>query len=296
MKKMIAFIMAAAMLFVCTGLTAFAEEGPNVLTDNNSTFEKSTSLDDSDWFAFSGGTLALGTNGGHTGDNYLIFNAPSNAWSSPSIDLYPILKNYKPDEDVEYTITCYFQIITSDTANVGYATAEVADGEDYSLGTLVRGSGEYDDNSFIQDSGYGGNHMATLSGAAFTYKTGEWIEYTDYLVVEAGDFEEETKAHTWNFCFDALPLNCAAIYIDDFTITEAIPDPTPSPSPSPEPTPIPTATLVPTAAVTETPTQAPAGTTENSNLLIIISIAVGVIVVGAGAFILIKNLKKTKNK
>lgn len=297
MKKFFACSLILAMLLLCFAPAAFAEDGPNILADNNSTFEELTDVTGTSWFAFSGGTLKLGTDGGHTGDNYLILEKPSNAWTSPAIDLYPILKAYKEDGG-EYTITCYFRIITDDSAEVSYASAELTEGEDYSMNTLIRGAGEYDDNSFIQDSGYGGNHMATLSGAAFNYDPAEWVEYTDYLTVEAEDFDEpDGKAHTWQFCFDTMPKNAIAIYIDDFSITEDLPEPTPEPTPSPVPTPVPTASPVPTAtaAVVATPTEAP----ENEAgfpVGLAIGIGAAVILLGGGAAYFMGKVKKKTDK
>ena len=220
MKKYLSLLLTVILLvssFAIASITAFAEPDEssdvNKVDAVNAGFEGVTDVKQTKWYKlvdskgdsaksdanFSG--ISIKTDGGHTGNNYLSMSADK-SWYSPSINIYPFLKEAGAGS---YIISFWYRIDVKHTLKNQF---------------LIRGleADVYPDpDEFYPDiqPKTGGNYYAYLSGSS--ENTGEeWLYYVSepFEVVD----EQFDGDHNWWFCLDNFPNSAFVFDIDDFSI------------------------------------------------------------------------------
>ena len=220
MKKYLSLLLSVMLLIsslAIASVTAFAEPDEasdvNKVDAVNSGFEGVTDVKETKWYKlvdskgdsaksdanYSG--ISIKTDGGHTGNNYLSMSADK-SWHSPSINIYPFLKEAGAGS---YIISFQYRIDVKHTL------------KNYMLVRGLSSDAYPDPDEFypdIQDKGQG-NYYANLPGSS--ENTGEeWLYYVSepFEVVE----EQFDGDHNWWFCLDNFPSSAFVFDIEDFSI------------------------------------------------------------------------------
>jgi hypothetical protein len=174
-----------------SGGTNFGENSQTIMDEG---FESGIVSDG--WAPFSGGELRISPDISRSGKNALLYANREYPWSSPSFDLYPLIKKSGPGS---YTI--HFYVYTETNADPGHGNL------------LIRGGSAVDINSFITE--VGGNYFCYI-GTGFATNAGEWVKYEGKLNVTKADLQTGEK---WLLCLDVLGTAPGMkLYVDDFCV------------------------------------------------------------------------------
>ncbi len=213
MRKILIYILAVMLCISCAITVSAANEEVNKIDAVTSTFEGITDIKQTKWYklidargdssisAAHYDNIAIKTDGGHSGNNYLSMTAEQ-SWYSPSINIYPFLK--------------------------------AAGGGTYILSFWYRCSASYSPRNFVlvrsrsedvfENETYGIDIQPRNGNNFYGYINGTYSDPDDNgwkcFVSEPFDVEDELLAdeHCWWFCVDSLPSNEFTYDIDDFCI------------------------------------------------------------------------------
>ncbi len=214
MKKILTLVIIC-FLAITSVLTVNAEEIPNIVDDVNSGFEGITAVQETDWFKLHDAygssressqlynNITIKTNGGHSGNNYISASLEQ-SWFSPSINIYPFIKEAGADA---YVICFWYK----SNKNIKITR--------FIIRALEKDA--YESGEFMPDitSRGNGNYYGELKGKSTDADRNGWRFFvSDPFEVVDEQFDGD---HNWWFCFDQLSASKDAplvIDIDDFAI------------------------------------------------------------------------------
>ena len=212
MKKLLAMLLMLVLSFSCFISVYADEDDGNIIDSANSGFENATNIEDTKWFRLIDSfgdskqknltDITIKTDGGNTGKNYLSMTGDK-SWYSPSINLYPFLKEAGPGEYViSYYLRCEKKIPESFMIRGLKSDMEPATDDEEVSGfpaLIDKGSSNYF-RSFpgtITDNG------------GWTYFESDYIEVTE---------ENLANDHNWWFVLGSMVNSKFTVDIDDFKI------------------------------------------------------------------------------
>jgi len=173
-------------------------DNTSIITGTQSDFE-STSIP-TGWSAFGDGSLSVSSTVAHSGTKSFCLASRTQAWSSPTFNIYSTLKNAGVGS---YNISFWI-----------YADAMATNPQSGRM--IVRGGSSADANSFIVNNG--GAYYGSLSAGNST-ALNTWTKYSATLNVTQTDIARASG--TFNLMIDSFPAAAnQKIYLDDFAISK----------------------------------------------------------------------------
>jgi hypothetical protein len=186
-KKICSFIIVAVLVLSVTVCAKAKTEAKNLIAEAGYGFEGNMgSIQSAGWTSFSGAAIGISSEG-YDG-SCLKASGFKYTWSSPSIDLFPIVVE---NGSGVYSLSMMIKVESE---------------KDYNCALILRGTRA---NSVIEAKG--SNFFGEIGRK--TVKPDEWTRVTASFEVTNGDID---AADSWKLCLSSTPADVTNVYIDNF--------------------------------------------------------------------------------